>query len=161
MPCGYVRTTPVKIQHQVFHRAAQQSQFLSKSPTDLHRGLSSSKIWLFQKSNHIASWMHLHNCKCFQEHLRMLLQSLRALCLSPGGSGSIWKYLEALVRSPGVSGRIVCGFRTNLHSADDWLSGLPIDLNCRFRYGLIEISQSVWIGRVISRLSSGSICSYI
>jgi len=34
----------------------------------------------------------------------MLLQSLRALCLAPGGSGSVWKYLEALVRSPGVSG---------------------------------------------------------
>jgi len=48
----------------------------------------------------------------------MLLQSLRALCLAPGGSGSVWKYLEALVRSPGVSWRIVCGFRTELHFAD-------------------------------------------
>ena len=47
----------------------------------------------------------------------MLLQSLRALCLSPGWSGSVWKYLEALVRSPGVSGRIACGFRTELHFA--------------------------------------------
>jgi len=62
--------------------------------------------------------MHLHNCRCFQEHLRMLLQSLRALCLAPGGSGSIWKYLEALVRLSGVSGRIACGFRTDLHFAD-------------------------------------------
>jgi len=49
----------------------------------------------------------------------MLLQSLRALCLAPGGSGSVWKYLEALVRSPGVSGRIACGFRTELHFADE------------------------------------------
>jgi len=49
----------------------------------------------------------------------MLLQSLRALCLAPGGSGSVWKYLEALVTSPGVSGRIACGFRTELHFADD------------------------------------------
>ena len=48
----------------------------------------------------------------------MLLQSLRALCLAQGGSGSVWKYLEALVRSPGVSGRIGCGFRTELHLAD-------------------------------------------
>ena len=48
----------------------------------------------------------------------MLLQSLRALSLAPGGSGSVWKYLEALVRSPGVSGRIACGFRTELHFAD-------------------------------------------
>jgi len=48
----------------------------------------------------------------------MLLQSLRALCSAPVGSGSVWKYLEALVRSPGVSGRIACGFRTELHFAD-------------------------------------------
>ena len=49
----------------------------------------------------------------------MLLQSLGALCLAPGGSGSDWKYLEALVRSPGVSGSIECGFRTKLHFADE------------------------------------------
>jgi len=48
----------------------------------------------------------------------MLLQSLSALYLAPGGSGSVWKYLEALVRLPGVSGRIACGFRTELHFAD-------------------------------------------
>jgi hypothetical protein len=48
----------------------------------------------------------------------MLLQSLRALCLAPGWSGSIWKYLKALVWSPGVSGRIACCFRTDLHFAD-------------------------------------------
>jgi len=47
----------------------------------------------------------------------MLLQSLRALCKAPGGSGSIWKYLEALVRATGVSGRFACGFRTDLHFA--------------------------------------------
>ena len=50
----------------------------------------------------------------------MLSQSLRALCLPPGGSGSVWKYLEAQVRSPGVSGRIACGFRTELHFADEF-----------------------------------------
>ena len=48
----------------------------------------------------------------------MLLQSLRALCFAPGGPGSIWKYIVALVRSTGVSGRFACGFRTNLHFAD-------------------------------------------
>jgi hypothetical protein len=48
----------------------------------------------------------------------MLLQSLRAQYLAPGGSGSIYQYLEALVRSPGVSGRIACCFRTDLHFAD-------------------------------------------
>ena len=48
----------------------------------------------------------------------MLLQSLRAHCKAPGGAGSIWKYLEALVRAAGVSRRFASGFRTNLHSAD-------------------------------------------
>jgi len=43
--------------------------------------------------------------------------------LAPGGSGSVWKYIEALVRSPGVSGRIACGSRTELHFADE--AGLP------------------------------------
>jgi len=51
----------------------------------------------------------------------MLLQSLRALCLAPGGSGGVWKYLGALVRSPGVSGWIACGFQTESHFADDRL----------------------------------------
>jgi len=48
----------------------------------------------------------------------MLLQSLRALCKAPGGAGSIWKYLEALARATGVSGRFAYGFRTELHFAD-------------------------------------------
>jgi len=52
-------------------------------------GLWSSKIWLFHKSNLIAFSMHLHNCRCFQGWLKTPLQSLRALCLTPGGSGSI------------------------------------------------------------------------
>ena len=104
---------------------AQRSCLLSKSPAELQsmspadpcRGFRSSKIWLFYNSNLVASWMQLRNSRCFQEHLRMLLHSLRALCLAPGGSGSIWKYFEALVRSPGVFGRIACCFRTDLHLA--------------------------------------------
>jgi len=51
----------------------------------------------------------------------MLRQSLRALYLAPGGPGSIWKYLETLVRSTGVSGMFACGFQTDLHCADGWL----------------------------------------
>jgi hypothetical protein len=62
--------------------------------------------------------MHLHHSRPFQEHVRMLLQSLRALCKPPGGAGSIWKYLEAVVRATGVSGRYAYGFRTELHFAD-------------------------------------------
>ena len=48
----------------------------------------------------------------------MLLQSLRAHCKAPGGPGSIWKYLEALVRATRVSGRFACGFQTSIHFAD-------------------------------------------
>jgi len=48
----------------------------------------------------------------------MLLQSLRAHCKAPGGAGSICKYLEALARAIGVSGRFAYGFRTELHFAD-------------------------------------------
>ena len=48
----------------------------------------------------------------------MLLQSLRAPYLAPGGTGSIWNYLGAPVRSTGVCQRFVCGFRTDLHFAD-------------------------------------------
>jgi hypothetical protein len=49
----------------------------------------------------------------------MLWQSLRALCLAPGGPGSIWDYLGAPVRATGVSRRFACGFRTDLHFADE------------------------------------------
>jgi len=51
-------------------------------------------------------------------HVRMLLHSLRAHCKAPGGARSIWKYLEALVRATGVSGRFAYGFQTKLHVAD-------------------------------------------
>jgi len=62
--------------------------------------------------------MHLHHCRCFQEHVRMLLQSLRALCKAQGGAGNIWKYFEGLARATGVSGRLAYGFRTKLHFPD-------------------------------------------
>jgi len=49
----------------------------------------------------------------------MRLQSLRAHCTAAGGPGSTWKYLEALVRATGLSGRVVCVFQTGLHFADE------------------------------------------
>jgi len=73
--------------------------------------------------------MHLYNCRCFQEHLRTLLQSLRSLCKAPGWPESIWKYIQALLRSPGVSRRIACGFWTDLHCADSKSKKLPNDEN--------------------------------
>jgi len=119
MPCGCVKTTVVWIENQVSRIAVQRSRLLSKSPADLHRGLRSSKIWLSYQSNLVAFRMRLHNCRCFQEHLRLLSQRLRAHCVASGGSGSVQKYLEAQVRSPRVSGRIACCFRTNSHFADE------------------------------------------
>jgi len=62
--------------------------------------------------------MHLHHCRFFQEHVRMLLQSLRALCKALGGAASMWKYLEALARATAVSGRLAYGFGTELRFAD-------------------------------------------
>jgi hypothetical protein len=48
----------------------------------------------------------------------MLWQSLRALCLAPGGPGSTWDYFGAPVKATRVSRRFACGFRTDLHFAD-------------------------------------------
>jgi len=62
--------------------------------------------------------MYLHNCRCFQQHLKMLLQSLSAHCKAPGEPGSIWKYLEVLVRATGVSVKFAWGIWTDLHFAD-------------------------------------------
>jgi len=129
MPCSYgtTRTTAVRLWHQVSSSAAQQSQPLSMSPADLPRGFSSFKMWLSYMSIARASWMYLHNCRCFQEHLRMPLQSLRALSLAPWGPWSIWKYFEALVRLAWVAVWFACGFQTDLHFAAAWLIGLTTD----------------------------------
>jgi len=75
--------------------------------------------------------MHLHHCRCFYEHVRMLLQSLRALSNAPGGAGSSWKYLEALARATVVSGRFAYGFPTALHFADEALVRSPTVLRQR------------------------------
>jgi len=139
MPCDYgtPSTTAVRIWLQVSCRAAQRFPLLSKSPTDLRRGLSHCKIWPSYKSNLEACWMHLPYCIYFMEHMRMLLQSLGALSGAPGGSGNIWKYVEALARLTGVSGRYMCGFRTDFHFADEYrvsLNNLRILLDCNTRY---------------------------
>jgi hypothetical protein len=49
----------------------------------------------------------------------MLLESLRALFKAPGRAGSIWEYLEAVVRATRVSRRFAYGFLTELHFADE------------------------------------------
>jgi hypothetical protein len=55
---------------------------------------------------------------CLEEHVRILLKSLRALCTAAGGAGSMWKYLEELVRATGVAGRVAYGILSVLHYAD-------------------------------------------
>jgi hypothetical protein len=62
--------------------------------------------------------MHLHCYRYFQEHVRTLLQSVIALCNAPGGVGTIWKYLEALVRAAGVAESCAYGLQTELYLAE-------------------------------------------
>jgi len=118
---GTLWSTVVRLQHQVSCRAAERSQLLSTTPAELHQRfdllskspadlcicLTRSYIWLSNNSTLRASWMHLHNFWCFQGHLGILLQCLSTHCSAPGRPGSIWKYLEALVRSTRVSRRFV------------------------------------------------------
>ena len=51
--------------------------------------------------------------------------------------------------------------RVGTEPRPNWLSGLSINPNCLFGYGSINISLPVWIGRVFSGSSSGSICQII
>jgi hypothetical protein len=108
----------------------------------------------------------------------MLLHRLIAFCkASAGGAGSIWKYLEGLVRATGVSERFTYGFRTELHFADAIL-GINVNMEevntrKRSKYILIYKSQIVdcetfgdqsvlewrrwhsgWRGHLVSRLLS-------
>jgi hypothetical protein len=120
MPCGYgnPKATGVKIWHQVSHRACaavSAALYVSRRAAQRSQQLQNLTILILGP---VASWMHLHHFRCFEEHMRMLLQSLSALSKAPGGAGSIWKYLEAGVRAARVSGRFAYGFRTELHFAD-------------------------------------------
>jgi len=62
--------------------------------------------------------MHLHDCRCFQVHLRLPLKYLGAHCSAQGESGSIWDYFWAWAGSTGVTRSCVCCLRTILHYAD-------------------------------------------
>jgi len=91
MPCGDVRTTAVRIWHQVTRCAAQWSQLLSKSPPDQSYAAVSASLEVSRRSPpRPQELQHLSILSVkSQSILRTLLQSLRALCLAPGGSGSI------------------------------------------------------------------------
>jgi len=119
----------------------QRSRLLSMSPADLHRDQSYSEIWPSCNSNLVASWMYLHYCRYFHKHLRMLLLSLRELYSALGGHGRIWKWLGAWVRSTRVSGRIVGGFRTDLHFAHAWLGLIKI----KSRLLKFHLAHTEWV----------------
>jgi len=106
----YVTKSPADL-----HGAVKRSHLLSKSPAVLCRCLWCSKILLTYKFNFLPSWTHLHSSKGFQEHLRILLQSRRILCLAPGGLGCISMDLGAFPRSTGVSSRFTYTFCTAVH----------------------------------------------
>ena len=91
MPCGNVRTTAVRIRHQVSRCAAQQSWLLSKSPPDQINTAVSASLEVSRRSAQRSQELQSLTILSVKSHsiLRMLLQSLRALCLAPGGSGSI------------------------------------------------------------------------
>lgn len=48
----------------------------------------------------------------------MLLQTLRAFSLDPGGPEIIWNYSKVLVRSTRVSGRVAWNIRNNFDFVD-------------------------------------------
>jgi hypothetical protein len=119
MPCGYetLSTTGVRIWHQVACRdVAEVSAALavSRRPAQWSQQLHNLTILTH---NLVAFWIHLHHYRCCEEYVRMLLQSLRPLWKAPGGAGSTWEYLEAVVRTTRGSGRFAYGFQTELHLA--------------------------------------------
>jgi len=134
MPCGYrtLRTTGVRIWHQVSRRACAEVsaalEFSLRACAEVSAAFEVSRrpAQRFQQLQNltipivhlVTSWTHHHHYRCFQEHVRLLLQSLRARCNPPRGAGSIWKYLEAVVRATGVSGRCAYVLWTELHFAD-------------------------------------------
>jgi hypothetical protein len=104
--------------HNVSHRAAKVSQLFLKFPADLDSGFSYCKIQLSYYS-HIASfWMNLCNCRCFQEHLRILLHILKAQCVTLWDAEGISNDSDVLVRSSRVPGWLVWVLQSNIRSAD-------------------------------------------
>ena len=81
------------------------------------------------------------NCRFFQENLRMLMQSLRALCKAPEGCGSIWKFLQAPVRATGVSVTFVCSFQTDLHFANNLGLKFHLQVHCSLLTASVSRSQ--------------------
>jgi len=100
-PCLLQRWVEVPTPFQVAQRPALRSHLLKNRPT--------------YKRHLVASWAHLHNRQCSQEPLRLLLRSMRILCLSQGIPGSTWTEVGAQVMSTGVFGLFRCRFWPTRH----------------------------------------------
>jgi len=169
MHCGYgIRwTTAERIWQHVCCKDAPRSQLGSKSVPDLCCVFRCSKMYLPHESNLVASSMYFHNSRCFQEHLRMPLQSLKALFLASGRHWSISKYLGAWLRSTNVTERYGCGFQIDLHSAEVmfnmWMISFisnyaeAVDFQQCILIPFVTISQ-VWVVCCWSKLHSWQWC---
>ena len=81
---------------EVSQRAAQRSHLRLKSPTDLRRGLRSSKIWLFYTSNLVASWMHKSSLRCSWMHLQLWRCNQDAMRFDVDCSWRVWELFAQL-----------------------------------------------------------------
>jgi hypothetical protein len=68
-------------------------------------------------------------------------------------------HFASVNNSSGPSLRVLVRVRTEL--LPKWWSWLSPHLKYQFGYSWMDISQSVWIGRVVSGSPSGSICRFI
>jgi len=65
--------------------------------------------------NIVSSQMHLHNSRYSQAHLRLLTYHMRVLCIAPGGSLYIRKYIASPVRSKEVCRQLAYQLRIFPH----------------------------------------------
>jgi len=101
---GTIRTTAVRIRHQLSCRAAQRSQLLQN--------------WTILQVNSCSILNAPPSLQMLLEASENALAAFESTLLSSRGPGSISKYLEGLVRSTGVSWMFTFGFWTDLHYAD-------------------------------------------
>jgi len=120
MPCDYgtVRTTGVRIRHQVSRRTCAEvlaALEVSRRPAQRSQQLQNLSILIVKFRSILNAPPSLQGFSGARENA--LAESESALQCSRG-VGSFWKCLAALARATGVSGRLGYGFRTELHFAD-------------------------------------------
>jgi len=100
--------------------------------------------------------------------LRLTAGHQRSCDCTPEPVNSQWKPIElrdelALKASVSNGSRPALQVRVRVGTEPfpTWWTGSSIHPNRQFVYGLMDISQPVWVGCVVSGLSSGSICRFI